>query len=777
MCFEGALAQEQAPWIAYPTANNQGYGVYHFRKTLDLEAVPEQLVVHISADNRYHFFVNGKRLCYGPAKGDLTTYKYDVIDIAPFLRPGENLLAATVFNQGPERADAFISVQTALMVRAEDPEWQEEINTNSSWRCYENRAYQPVTYHEMLFEHRWFYGYYACGPGDRLDAEEYPWGWEDHGFDDAGWVAAQELIFQQGRGGFGARFGPPWQLVPRNIAFMDSYVEKPKKVRRAINVDGADSFLQGATATVPANTQATLLFDYELFTMGYPELTIRGGSGSEIEIKYAEALYEAVHLKGHRDSVNGISMEGVWDVFLPDGKERTFRPLWKRAFRYVQLDIVTKNEPLEIVSFSSEYSGYPYRDMATFVSSDARLDEIFQMSQQTLRMCSGETYYDTPYYEQLSYGGDNRPISNISIYNNTDDRLFREVMRLYSQSQNPETGLMFSAYPSKRTHWDNGTWSLAWIQSLKDYYMLRGDKEFVLQFTEEIERVLQYFDERIDESTGVLGNLPGLNFIDWSITKGRLPRRDELDKTQGSVLVSLVYAHTLDCASKLYGELGLAEKAHGFDEKASALKDAVIRGAWNDDKQLFTDQLGADVYSQHTNIMAILCDIFPAEEQAALLQRVLEEDVFVEYASSYFSFFLFKAMDKVGRPDLYIPNLGHWQQFIDRGLTTTGETGFASHDRSDCHAWSAHPAYYHLSIIAGIRPADVGFETVEISPTLGDLTSLQADMPHPKGRIAVDYEIRRGKLRGTITLPEGMSGTFNYGDLVLRLQSGSNKIR
>ena len=34
--------------------------------------------------NCFVLFVNGHRICYGPVKGDLQTYKYDVIDVAVF---------------------------------------------------------------------------------------------------------------------------------------------------------------------------------------------------------------------------------------------------------------------------------------------------------------------------------------------------------------------------------------------------------------------------------------------------------------------------------------------------------------------------------------------------------------------------------------------------------------------------------------------------------------------------------------------------------------------
>ena len=763
--FLGIDASAQnAPWISYPSANNTIYGVYHFRKTLNLNEAPEKLIIHVSADNRYNLFVNGQRVCYGPAKGDLQTYKYDVIDIAPFLKSGKNQLAALVYNGGADKPLAFISAQTAFMLQTENEDFN-ELNTSSTWKVYKNPAYKVLSYNEMIFKNRWFYGFYACGGGDEVFAEQYPWEWETFGFDDSNWLNAEPLVFEK---------QAPWNLVPRNIAFMDKHIEHPAYIRKAEGVNIQPEKWNGQSKlTIPANTKASVLIDFDIFTMGYPELTVDKGHGSSMQIKYAEALYEDVNLKAHRDSVNGLSMFGVWDIFHTDGSLHTFRPLWKRAFRYVQLNIETKNEPLEIVSFQNEYSGYPYPEMANFESDDDNLNEIFEISQRTLRMCSGETYYDTPFYEQLSYGGDNRPISAISTYNSTDDRLLQEVLRLYPQSENQETGLFKSAYPS-RFSFDMGSWSMGWVQTLHDYYFMRGDSAFVAQFVDKIEGVLEFYKRHLDERTGMIGTVKNKNFIDWSITKGSIPRANDEGEMKQSALLTLYYAHTLDCTVRLFNELGLNEKANYWEKISEGIKVAVYANCWDEQEQLFRDYSDKKIFSQHTNIFAILCDIIPPSHQKELMNRILTYENFDEMASSYFSFFLFKAMQKTGQEELFLENLGFWNNFIEQGHTTCGETGFASHDRSDCHAWSAHPAYYLLSSVCGIKPADIGFKTVKITPHLGTLTSVKADMPHLKGRIGVKYKETKKGLETEITLPTGMEGIFELDGKTKHLKEGVN---
>jgi hypothetical protein len=66
-----------------------------------LAAVPARLVVHVSADNRYLLHVNGRRAwARGRRARTCCTGAFESYDIAPFLRAGENRVAATVWNFG-----------------------------------------------------------------------------------------------------------------------------------------------------------------------------------------------------------------------------------------------------------------------------------------------------------------------------------------------------------------------------------------------------------------------------------------------------------------------------------------------------------------------------------------------------------------------------------------------------------------------------------------------------------------------------------------------------
>jgi hypothetical protein len=113
---------------------------------------------------------------------------------------------------------------------------------------------------------------------------------------------------------------------------------------------------------------------------------------------------------------------------------------------------------------------------------------------------------------------------------------------------------------------------------------------------------------------------------------------------------------------------------------------------------------------------------------------------------------------------------------LENGLTTFQESDVL--ERSDCHAWSASPLYHFLSLVAGITPAEPGFQSVSIKPSLGPLQQINAAMYHPAGMIGIQLE-RKGKegVRGTIVLPEGLRGTFSWGIHEVALVPGSQEIK
>src|SRR5690606_1350071 len=96
--------------------------------------------------------------------------------------------------------------------------------------------------------------------------------------------------------------------------------------------------------------------DLDNYYTAYPELTISGGKDAFIRIHWAEALFE--HLdprgtgwspKGNRDVIEGKTFAGIGDEFISDGQPgRTYSTLWWESGRYLEVRVVTKDQPLRI---------------------------------------------------------------------------------------------------------------------------------------------------------------------------------------------------------------------------------------------------------------------------------------------------------------------------------------------------------------------------------------------------------------------------------------------
>ena len=214
-----------AYWITHPAESILDYGVFHFRKDFELKTIPPEFIIHISADNRYRLFVNGTAVCFGPSRSDLAHWSYESIDIAPFLKPGKNLLAAEVWNFGALKPWAQFSLKTALIVQGNSIV-EEIVNTNEAWKVIKNYAYSPAAAGSSETSGQ----FVVVGPCDRVEAGKYPWGWEIKGFDDSNWLTAEKIDIGHPRG-LGTDIN--WVLTPRRIPMMEQAYQRLAVVRRS----------------------------------------------------------------------------------------------------------------------------------------------------------------------------------------------------------------------------------------------------------------------------------------------------------------------------------------------------------------------------------------------------------------------------------------------------------------------------------------------------------------------------------------------------------------
>jgi len=766
-----AAARWRASWIASASVPGGLAGVFYFRREISLQTVPAHFWVHVSGDNRFLLHVNGKYAAEGPARGDLFHWRFETVDLAPLLQPGRNVLAAAVWNFGELAPVAQMSNRTGFLMQG-DTEAEASVNTGKDWQVRQEPG-------RAALGHQGAKGYFAAGPAEKIDGRLLDWSWDQPQADSSGWETPRSL----GPGATREAQDAPtrWELVQDPLPPMEHELVEAGVPVRAEGVTPLPSF-PATPLEVAANSHITLLLDHRTLQTAYPELTLSGGRDAEVRVTYSEALYDAQGKKGNRNEIEGRHIEGITDEFISGGQSSAvFVPLWWRTWRYLQIEVTTKSEPLKLDALRAWFSAYPFTDNAKVAGDIRDLDRIWQTGWRTARLDAHETYMDAPYWEQLQYVGDTRIQALISYVVSGDTRLARQAITNIDDSRTPE-GITQSRYPSGLPQFIP-TFSLLWVNMLHDYWMYVDDLQLVKETLPHTRTVLDWYAGHL-RPDGLLGEVKWWEFADWTANyKYGVPPQEP---DGGSTFLTLQFVEALQAAAEMEGQFGSKEKAGEYQEIIRRASEALNRETWDAERGLYSDTPARKSWSKQANVLAVMLDVAPRDQQQAILKRVLaakdhESTVLdgktvpaMSEMSYYFRFYLNRALEHAGLGDMYLSQLEPWYKMLDLGLSTWAETPEPA--RSDCHAWSASPNYDLLSIVAGIRPGAPGFKTVRVEPHLEGLHQFTASMPHPNGTIETSYRLDGSRWTATVTLPPGVDGQFSWKNKISPLHSGTQTL-
>ncbi len=797
----------KASWITHPTAPLREPLVLHFRRTLSLAAVPATYPVRVSADNRFILFVNGHRVGDGPARGDLAHWRYERFDLAPLLQPGQNLISATVWNFGVYAPVAQFTDRTAFLLESEAGApsdrssslgWEASGDTPSAppmagwWR--RKPGQRPLDRSVVGLR-----TYMASGPGEEIDAAHYDWAWNDPSAAASSWVPAaspmRESLYSTTNEAhsFDVEADNPWGLVPDKLPPMELLPASPGEIVRvdlsapptvpgeagriSVPVHSKLSDLKAfpaAPVSVPAGAHVYLILDRKTLTTAYPRLTVSGGKGAEISLTYAEALYDKDKHKGDRDDVDDRAALGLTDGFLPDGgAHRSFEPLWWRTWRY--LDWTSKPPPNRC-----NWSLSPPISPPILLSSAPPSSPPTPSSKRSGRSVGGPRA-STPMKPTWT-----RPTTSSS------NMWATPASRPSSPTPSPETTVSParlsrpSTSPASRRELPTAAIPVRWRRTSPPS-PCSGSAWFT--------------------TTGCTGPTPGrraprfpapapswpgspptssptacsTSFPGGASSTG-FPRAKSPPTTRNgeSCVTTLQYLGALNDAADLENALGDPLLATRYQDRAGHVRSGLYDKCWSASRGLLPTIRTRRTSASRPTSWPSSTMWFPKTRQQEILRKMLAIDPGatpggVLSASYYFRFYLARALEHAGMADEYLNSIDPWRKLLALHFSTWPEVPGIT--RSDSHAWSAHPIYDLLTLVAGIQPASPGFATVDIAPHLGNLPSLKASYPHPQGMIEVEYQRQGDKLDATITLPGTLTGYFVYGKDWWPLQPGMNHIQ
>lgn len=737
-----------------------------FRKEFIVSEPVESCRIRISADSRYKLYVNGRLAEIGPSKGDRQVWFYDEVEIAPFLRPGENVIAAQVLRypmlHSKGNHGIFRTEMPGLYVKEQQgKENMLGISGDPSWKCSMEEGFQIISESPyfaplQILEER---------SGSAADA-----GWKEPGYQDGGWPDV--FVYREPAV---SKAVSPGNLQERTIPYMRKEMRRFTGLvcirQSEVSKEDWEHMLSGDGHVILApHSRTEVEINAGELNTGFLSLRMQMGAGSTVKVLTSEGYVQIdeekgpmrLPRKGDRCDWENGQLHGFTDTYHvagygKDGQEEAYEPFWFRTFRFIRLEITAGGKPLCLTGFDYLETGYPLEARTQVTTSDSSLEAVWDISLRTLKRCMHETYEDCPFYEQLQYAMDSRSQILYTYMVAADDRLARKCMDDFRRSQRYD-GLLNCSYPCYGPNVIPG-FSIYYILMLYDHMMYFGDREFLRQHMGTVDGILEYFRRNLD-GRGLAGRMGGINgkdrywsFIDWTAQWDETSGMPRAGLSGPITMESLLYIMGLDHAAKVLDYLGRSQVAQEYRSRADEVRKAVNTYC-RDEAGMYTDGPGIREYSQHCQVFALLTDTVSVEKGRENLKRTLEAKADYAQCSVAMAYYLFRALQKAGLYEETDREWDLWRNMVKKNLTTCVEDGV--NERSDCHAWGALALYELPAAVLGVHPEEPGYETIGIAPVEGCFTWAKGEVATKWGMVKVDWKKENGKLRLYYQAPEGV---------------------
>lgn len=406
-----------------------------FNKQVNLESKPDKLIAHISADSKYWLYINGEAVVFegnvkrGP---DENSCYYDSIDIAPYLKDGENSICALVWFWGDNKNYSYHSSgQGGFIFDAKNEDIA--IISDNSWKVNKHNAYGDSILYKpnyRIAEHSIYF-----------DARKDLGDWTSASYNFSSWENATEY----GVGGEGA-YG---KLYPRGIPFLKDYGLKAyENSDNYENYTVNNLFGEEITVDIPYNAQIT------------PYLKIVAPEGKKIRITTENTPIGAV-------STTYITKEG----------EQEFE-----ALGWFNGEHITYKIPkgVKVIALMYRETGYNSSFCGDFSCDDEFMNSLWQKSLRTLYVTMRDNFMDCPDRERAQWWGDVTSEMIMTMYSmDSNSYLLYQKGVEAMLSHVDDTKVLQTVVPISGDYFELPVQQLAGIVGFLTYYEYTGDKAFI----------------------------------------------------------------------------------------------------------------------------------------------------------------------------------------------------------------------------------------------------------------------------------------------------------
>lgn len=663
------LAPEELTRTGYEPAKVIVPAWFGFRS--NIETVPETCEIDVTGRSQFKLFVNGESILFGPCRSRKEIVYYDTIDIAGYLKPGENRIVMQVWSypeKPPDRVNAGPNYcygdNDGPAISLEGDLGDKDPGEPENWFAWIDRG---VSFHN--------YAVFLQGSMEVINgamSEQNPFFMSD--WDTSKMLKTahvQRLTYDP----FGCRHGKVFEARPISLLYR---AEK--------------TFSDWEEKTFAAHSKASFVIDAGELTTAYFRIGFRGGRGAKVRMMYAESYFKKDEngkvYKGVRDDATGY-IDGVYDAYTVGGN-CVYEPFRFRTFRFIEITVETAGEALTIEPQAYVETAYPLGNTKRPIFTDAKKEKLYDVAFRTLQLCAHDTYEDCPYYEQLQYACDTR-LEILFTYACSDETgLAKHAIDLFASSLQ-HNGFTQARFPSREDQ-IIPAFALYFVLMLEDYYnhtndLHTNDLEFIRRYIPIAERIVENFLAKRCED-GMLAPQGYWDYFDWTREWSDIFSTPTAAKDGESALQNLFFVYAVQSFARLLPKFGRKDLAESYCNECEKLLDLVEKTCFVADRRLYKEGPKTNEYTQHTQIYAVLTGLATGAKAKALMEQVLEDKTLVQ-CSFMQGYYLFRALEKAGMYHCTEALWQNWQNFIDLHCTTFPETPFDP--RSDCHAWSALP--------------------------------------------------------------------------------------
>lgn len=482
-------------------------------------------------------------------------------------------------------------------------------------------------------------------------------------------------------------------------------------------------------------------------------------------VYYQEALIVTDPSKSRYkvDMVVNKRNTGPMAIHLPDSLGVIF------PFRYVEVCRLSPKDSVGITPIRRVTYGYRDEELSSFHSSNALLNDIWELCRYTIQATDLFGCYIDGERERIPYEAD-AYLNQLSHYCVDAEYAIAKKTLEY-----------FMSHATWPTEWLLHTPMIAYQD-----YMYTGDTRLLTQYYEMLKmkslHELSREDGLISSTTGIidadymlrLGYAPGSkeveDIVDWppaSFSADGIGERDGHEMMPYNTAVNCFFYHTMTIMSHIANVVGRDADAKMFADRAAKVRVAINDKLFDQNRGIYIDGEGSTHSSLHSNMYALAFDIVPSDRVQGVVDYVKSRGL---VCSVYGAQYLLEALYKAGEDQYALDimtntSIRSWYNMIRIGSTMTLEAwdSFYKLNLDWNHAWGAAPANIIPRMMWGVTPTSPAYQSATIKPQLADLTESSISIPTILGAIVCDYKLVDGVKYYNVDIPANMDVTFNLG--------------